>query len=101
MIFFKIIVSLIFALISFNVLALNQKPSIAVFVIDQSKDSYSIKLPLISHLNQKGFLTRDGNVYLKKLDNHKQNFQFIIENSDTLSNITKSDLLVIVKLKST
>jgi len=96
--FNRIMISLIFALISFNVFALTQKPSIAVFVIDQNKDRYSIKLPLISHLNQKGFITKDGNIFLKKLNNHKQSLQFIIENSDTLSNISKSDLLVIIKL---
>jgi hypothetical protein len=100
MIFYRIILSLVFALISCNVFALTQKPSIAVFVIDENEDTYSIKLPLISNLNQKGFITKDGNVFLKKINNYKKNFQFIIENSDTLSSISKSELLIIIKLNN-
>jgi hypothetical protein len=78
-----------------------QKPSIAVFIIEGEKKINAIKLPITSHLNQKGFITRDGNTFLKKINkSNKNNLQFIIENSDLLSSLSKTELLLTIKVNN-
>ena len=101
MIFFRTFFILILVLISTNGFALMQKPSIAVFIIEGEKKINAIKLPITSHLNQKGFITRDGNTFLKKINkSNKNNLQFIIENSDVLSSLSKTELLLTIKVNN-
>ena len=101
MIFFRTFFILILVLISTSGFALMQKPSIAVFIIEGEKKINAIKLPITSHLNQKGFVTRDGNTFLKKINkSHKNNLQFIIENSDLLSSLSKTELLLTIKVNN-
>ena len=101
MIFFRTFFILILVLISTNGFALMQKPSIAVFIIEGEKKINAIKLPITSHLNQKGFITIDGNTFLKKINkSNKNNLQFIIENSDVLSSLSKTELLLTIKVNN-
>ncbi len=101
MIFFRTFFILTLVLITTNGFALIQKPSIAVFIIEGEKKINAIKLPITSHLNQKGFITRDGNTFLKKINkSNKNNLQFIIENSDILSSLSKTELLLTVKVNN-
>ena len=101
MIFFRTFFILILVLISTNGFALIQKPSIAVFIIEGEKKINAIKLPITSHLNQKGFITIDGNTFLKKINkSNKNNLQFIIENSDVLSSLSKTELLLTIKVNN-
>jgi len=101
MIFFRTFFILILVLISTNGFALIQKPSIAVFIIEGEKKINAIKLPITSHLNQKGFITKDGNTFLKKINkSNKNNLQFIIENSDVLSSLSKTELLLTIKVNN-
>jgi len=101
MIIFRTLFILVLVSISTNVFALMQKPSIAVFIIEGEKKINAIKLPITSHLNQKGFITRDGNTFLKKINkNNKNNLQFIIENSDLLSSLSKTELLLTIKVNN-
>ena len=101
MIIFRTLFILVLVSISTNVFALMQKPSIAVFIIEREKKINAIKLPITSHLNQKGFITRDGNTFLKKINkNNKNNLQFIIENSDLLSSLSKTELLLTIKVNN-
>tara|TARA_B100000902_G_C27257523_1_gene888738 strand:- start:101 stop:985 length:885 start_codon:yes stop_codon:yes gene_type:complete len=101
MIFFRTFFILILVLISTNGFALMQKPSIAVFIIEGEKKINAIKLPITSHLNQKGFITKDGNAFLKKINkSNKNNLQFIIENSDVLSSLSKTELLLTIKVNN-
>ena len=55
---FKLLITIIFSTFSFNVFALNQKPSIEVFVFGNQNYNHSIKLSISSHLNQNGFVTK-------------------------------------------
>ena len=99
--FFRTFFILILVLISTNGFALMQKPSIAVFIIEGEKKINAIKLPITSHLNQKGFITKDGNTFLKKINkSNKNNLQFIIENSDILSSLSKTELLLTIKVNN-
>ena len=101
MIFFRTFFILILVLISTNGFALMQKPSIAVFIIEGEKKINAIKLPITSQLNQKGFITKDGNTFLKKINkSNKNNLQFIIENSDVLSSLSKTELLLTIKVNN-
>ena len=101
MIIFRTLFILVLVLISTNGFALIQKPSIAVFIIEGEKKINAIKLPITSHLNQKGFITRDGNTFLKKINkSNKNNLQFIIENSDLLSSLSKTELLLTIKVNN-
>jgi len=101
MVFFRTFFILILVLISTNGFALTQKPSIAVFIIEGEKKINAIKLPITSHLNQKGFITKDGNTFLKKINkSNKNNLQFIIENSDVLSSLSKTELLLTIKVNN-
>ena len=101
MIFFRTFFILILVLISTNGFALMQKPSIAVFIIEGEKKINAIKLPITSHLNQKGFITKDGNTFLEKINkSNKNNLQFIIENSDLLSSLSKTELLLTIKVNN-
>ena len=101
MVFFRTFFILILVLISTNGFALMQKPSIAVFIIEGEKKINAIKLPITSHLNQKGFITKDGNTFLKKINkSNKNNLQFIIENSDVLSSLSKTELLLTIKVNN-
>ena len=99
MIFFRTIISLIFLLASVNLMASDQKPSILIFVLDKNENNQPIRLSVSSHLTQNGFITKDGNILLKKITNSNiNNLEFIIENSDTLSQISNTELLIILKL---
>ena len=101
MIIFRTLFILVLVSISTNGFALIQKPSIAVFIIEGEKKINAIKLPITSHLNQKGFVTRDGNTFLKKINkSNKNNLQFIIENSDLLSSLSKTELLLTIKVNN-
>jgi len=101
MIMFRTLFILVLVSISTNGFALIQKPSIAVFIIEGEKKINAIKLPITSHLNQKGFITRDGNTFLKKINkSNKNNLQFIIENSDLLSSLSKTELLLTIKVNN-
>lgn len=101
MIIFRTLFILVLVSISTNGFALIQKPSIAVFIIEGEKKINAIKLPITSHLNQKGFITRDGNTFLKKINkSNKNNLQFIIENSDLLSSLSKTELLLTIKVNN-
>ena len=99
MIFFRTIISLIFLLASVNLMASDQKPSILIFVLDKNENNQPIRLSVSSHLTQNGFITKDGNILLKKITNSNiNNLEFIIENSETLSQISNTELLIILKL---
>ena len=81
MIFFRTIISLIFLLASVNLMASDQKPSILIFVLDKNENNQPIRLSVSSHLTQNGFITKDGNILLKKITNSNiNNLEFIIEN---------------------
>ena len=99
MIFFRTIINLTFLLASVNLMASDQKPSISIFILDKNENNQTIKLSISSHLTQNGFITKDGNIFLKKITNSNvNNLEFIIENSDTLSQISDTELLIILKL---
>ena len=96
---FKLLITIIFSTFSFNAFALNQKPSIEVFVFGNQNYNHSIKLSISSHLNQNGFITRDGNLLLKKMRQFNVvNFETIIENANILSDVTDAELLLFIKL---
>ena len=101
MIFIKIIFTIYTILVSSNLFALDQKPSISVFTLDNNKFNQSIKVSVSSQLNQNGFLTKNGNLSLKKISNSRfKSFQYIIDNSDVLSEISDTELLIILKFKN-
>ena len=82
MMIIKIIFNIVTILISSNLFAFEQKPSIAVFTLNENKIYQSIKVSVSSQLNQNGFLTKNGNSFLKKISNSRfKSFQYIIENS--------------------
>ena len=66
MIFIKIIFTIYTILVSSNLFALDQKPSISVFTLDNNKFNQSIKVSVSSQLNQNGFLTKNGNLFLTR-----------------------------------
>ena len=100
MMIIKIIFNIVTILISSNLFAFEQKPSIAVFTLNENKIYQSIKVSVSSQLNQNGFLTKNGNSFLKKISNSRfKSFQYIIENSDTLSQISDTELLIILRFK--
>ena len=99
MIFSRAIISFVLILISFEIFALDQKPSVSVFVLDNNRDTRSVKLSITTQLNQAGFITKDGNIFLKKiLSSNINNIDSIIENSEILSQISGSELFIIIKL---
>ena len=99
MIFSRAIISFVLILISFEIFALDQKPSVSVFVLDNDKDTRSVKLSITTQLNQAGFIAKDGNIFLKRfLSSNINNIDSIIENSETLSQMSDSELFIIVKL---
>jgi hypothetical protein len=64
--FIKIVFNIITILVSSNLFAFDQKPSIFVFTLDENKIYQSIKVSFSSQLNQNGFITKNGNLFLKK-----------------------------------
>ena len=99
MILFKIIISLMFLLASVNLMASDQKPSISIFILDKNENNHPIKLSISSHLTQNGFITKDGNIFLKKITKlNVNNLEFILKNSSILSQISDTELLIILKL---
>ena len=101
MIFIKIVFNLVIMLVSSNLLAFDQKPSISVFTLHENKLYQSIKVSVSSQLNQNGFITKNGNSFLKKISNSRfKSFQYIIDNSDVLSDISDTELLIILKFKN-
>tara|TARA_B100000989_G_C19454210_1_gene433199 strand:- start:204 stop:1070 length:867 start_codon:yes stop_codon:yes gene_type:complete len=100
MMFLKIILYLLLLLGYSNLFAMDLKPSISIFTIDKNKLNKSIKISVSSQLNQRGFLTKNGNKSLEKISNSRfKSFQYIIDNSDALSQISDTELLIILKLK--
>ena len=98
MIFSRAIISFVLILISFEIFALDQKPSVSVFVLDNNKDTRSVKLSITTQLNQAGFIAKDGNIFLKRLlSSNINNIDSIIENSEILSQMSDSELFIIVK----
>ena len=95
--FFQIILILISTLISNNLLAFNAKPSIAVFVLGESQNINSVNISVVSSLKKQGFIAKDGNFHLKKI-NYLNDYDVIIENSDFLSEVTDTDLFIILKI---
>ena len=99
MIFSRAIISFVLILISFEIFALDQKPSVSVFVLDNNRDTRSVKLSITTQLNQAGFIAKDGNIFLKRLlSSNINNIDSIIENSEILSQMSDSELFIIVKL---
>ncbi len=96
---FQIIIILISILLSYNSLAFNAKPTLAVFVLGADQNVSSINISVISSLRKQGFIAKDGNDYLKKISN-TNNYNEIIKNSDFLSEVTDTDLFVILKLNN-
>ena len=94
---FQIIIIIIFTLISNNLLAFNAKPSIAVFVLSEFQNVNSVNISVTSSLNKQGFMAKDGNFHLNKISNIT-NSNAIIKNSDFLSEVTDTDLFIILKL---
>ena len=100
MMIIKIIFNIVTIFISSNLFAFEHKPSIAVFTLNENKIYQSIKVSVSSQLNQNGFLTKNGNSFLKKISNSRfKSFEYIIENSDTLSQISDTELLIILRFK--
>ena len=100
MMIIKIIYNIVTILLSSNLFAFEQKPSIAVFTLNENKIYQSIKVSVSSQLNQNAFLTKNGNSFLKKISNSRfKSFEYIIENSDTLSQISDTELLIILRFK--
>ena len=98
MIFSRAIISFVLILISFEIFALDQKPSVSVFVLDNNRDTRSVKLSITTQLNQAGFIAKDGNIFLKRLlSSNINNIDSIIENSEILSQMSDSELFIIVK----
>ena len=83
---------------SFSLNASEQKPSIAFFILEQNSNNQSIKLSLSSHLNEKGFISEDGNnLYKKILNEDVDSLQKLFENYDLLNQNLTSELFIIVK----
>ena len=98
MIFSRAIISFVLIIISFEIFALDQKPSVSVFVLDNNRDTRSVKLSITNQLNQAGFIAKDGNIFLKRLlSSNINNIDSIIENSEILSQMSDSELFIIVK----
>ena len=101
MMFIKIIFNIITILVSSNLFAFDQKPAISVFTLDENKIYQSIKVSFSSQLNQNGFITKNGNLFLKKISNSRfKSSQYIIDNSDALSQISDTELLIILRFKN-
>ena len=101
MMFIKIIFNIITILVSSNLFAFEQKPAISVFTLDENKIYQSIKVSFSSQLNQNGFITKNGNLFLKKISNSRfKSSQYIIDNSDALSQISDTELLIIIRFKN-
>ena len=101
MMFIKIIFNVISILVSSNLFAFDQKPAISVFTLDENKIYQSIKVSFSSQLNQNGFITKNGNLFLKKISNSRfKSSQYIIDNSDALSQISDTELLIILRFKN-
>ena len=84
---------------SFSINATEQKPSIAFFILDKNNNNQSIILSLSSHLNQKGFISKNGNDHYKEILNQDvDSLQKIIENYDLLNQGLTTELFIIVKL---
>jgi hypothetical protein len=95
----KILIVLIFSLISFNVFSLEQKPSISLYILGDNENNQSIKTSIQSILNQNGFLIKDGNNVLKDLNFKKtENLQYILENSSILSEINDAQIMITLRL---
>ena len=77
---FKTIFFYVF-LYSFSINASEQKPS-SFFVLEKNSNNQAIKLSLSSHLNQKGYISKDGNSYYKEILGSVDSFQKIIKNYD-------------------
>ena len=83
---------------SFSLSASEQKPSIAFFILEKNSNNQSIKLSLSAHLNQKGFISKDGNnIYKEILNEDVPSLQKLIENYDLLNQNLTSDLFIIIR----
>ena len=94
---FNIIFFYIF-IYSFSLMASEQKPSIAFFILEQNSNNQSIKLSLSSHLNKKGFISEDGNnLYKQILNEDVDSLQKLVNNFDLLNQKLTSELFIIVR----
>ncbi len=83
---------------SFSLSASEQKPSIAFFILENNSNNQFIKLSLSAHLNQKGFISKDGNnIYKEILNQDVPSLQKLIENYDLLNQNLTSDLFIIIR----
>ena len=83
---------------SFSLSASEQKPSIAFFILENNRNNQFIKLSLSAHLNQKGFISKDGNnIYKDILNEDVPSLQKLIENYDLLNQNLTSDLFIIIR----
>mgnify|MGYP001299612879 CR=1 FL=1 len=97
--FFKYIIVLVFYILSSNLVSAREKPSIEVFVFDNKRNYQSVNLSITSQLNQNGFITKDGNLLLKTISNNKKlRYSYVIENIKLISNVSKADLFLFVKI---
>ena len=64
MMFIKIIFNIVTIFVSSNLFAFDQKPAISVFTLDENKIYQSIKVSFSSQLNQNGYITKNGNLFL-------------------------------------
>ncbi len=96
----KAILLIIFlSLISMNAHSAEQKPLISLYVLGENKNNKSIKMSVQSILNQSGFVIKDGNRAIKNLNfKNTTNLDKLLENSDILSDITDTDLMITLKL---
>ena len=95
----KIIISLVFLILSFNAYSLDQKPLLSLYVLGENKNNQSIKISIQSILNQNGFIVKDGNNTLIDLDlKNTKNLKYILENSNILSEINNAEIMITLKL---
>ena len=95
----KIIISLVFLILSFNVYSLDQKPLLSLYVLGENENNQSIKISIQSILNENGFIVHDGNKTLIELDlKNTKNLKYILENSNILSEINNAEIMITLKL---
>lgn len=98
--YLNFLITIISLIVSLNVYAFEQKPSIEVFVFDNKNNDQSVKISVTSHLNINGFITKDGDLLLKKLNKFDTtNFDTVTKNAHILSDLSDAELLLFIKLK--
>ncbi len=96
---FKYLTTIAFCVLLSNLVLAQHKPLIEVFVFDNKKNYQSVNLSITSKLNQNGFLTKDGNLLLKKINNRgRLRYNYFIENINVIRNVSDADLFLFVKI---